>query len=45
MTKWDTIQADVADMYVGKIENEEYYASQKKMRISLALLRLLKLTI
>ena len=27
MTKWDTIQADVADMYVGKIENEEYYAS------------------
>lgn len=24
MTKWDTIQADVADMYIGKIENEEW---------------------
>ena len=22
MTKWDTIQADVADMYIGKVENE-----------------------
>jgi hypothetical protein len=25
MTKWDTIQADVADMYIGQIENEKYY--------------------
>ena len=24
MTKWDTIQADVADMYIGQVENEEY---------------------
>ena len=24
MTKWDTIQADVSDMYIGKIENEEW---------------------
>ena len=24
MSKWDTIQADVADMYIGKIENEEW---------------------
>ena len=23
MTKWDTIQADVADMYIGLVENEE----------------------
>ena len=23
MTKWDTIQADVADMYVAQVENEE----------------------
>ena len=27
MNKWDTIQADVADMYVGQVENENYYAS------------------
>ena len=24
MTKWDTIQADVSDMYIGKIENEKW---------------------
>ena len=24
MTKWDTIQADVADMYIGQVENEEW---------------------
>ena len=32
MTKWDTIQADVADMYIGQIENEEWekaYADSK----------------
>jgi hypothetical protein len=27
MTKWDTIQSDVADMYVGIEENEAYYES------------------
>lgn len=27
MSKWDTIQADVADMYIGQVENEAYYAS------------------
>ena len=27
MTKWDTIQEDVKDMYVGIEENENYYAS------------------
>lgn len=25
MTKWDTIQADVADAYIGLEENEQYY--------------------
>ena len=24
MTKWDTIQEDVSDMYIGKIENEKW---------------------
>ena len=24
MSKWDTIQADVADMYIGKVENEKW---------------------
>ena len=24
MSKWDTIQADVADMYIGKVENEAW---------------------
>lgn len=24
MSKWDTIQADVADMYIGKEENEKW---------------------
>ena len=24
MTKWDTIQADVSDMYIGKEENEKW---------------------
>lgn len=24
MTKWDTIQADVSDMYIGKVENEKW---------------------
>jgi hypothetical protein len=24
MTKWDTIQADVSDMYVGREENEKW---------------------
>ena len=31
MNKWDTIQADVADMYIGKVENELYYESVKDM--------------
>ena len=29
MTKWDTIQADVADMYIGKMENEKYYSDMQ----------------
>ena len=24
MNKWDTIQADVADMYIGKVELEQW---------------------
>ena len=34
MTKWDTIQEDVADMYIGKIENEKWeseYISTKDL--------------
>ena len=34
MTKWDTIQADVSDMYIGKIENEKWeseYISTKDL--------------
>jgi len=27
MTKWDTIQEDVKDMYVGIEENEAYYSA------------------
>ncbi len=27
MTKWDTIQEDVKDMYTGLEENEAYYSS------------------
>jgi hypothetical protein len=29
MTKWDTIQADVADMYIGKVELEEWEQAYK----------------
>ena len=29
MTKWDTIQEDVKDMYVGLEENEAYYAEDE----------------
>ena len=29
MTKWDTIQADVADMYIGLEENEAYYSAME----------------
>jgi hypothetical protein len=31
MTKWDTIQADVSDMYVGSVENEKYYADRDSL--------------
>ena len=29
MTKWDTIQADVADAYVGKVELEQWEQEYK----------------
>ena len=29
MTKWDTIQADVSDMYIGKIELEDWEQAYK----------------